>query len=657
MSETPQQHGWQSPDLNDPADDAARQQRGFGVFEAPSVPDDFPAFTPYSTLRADEFPPDSEQPTAFPGFPSEEASSYVPAPAVVPIPGVQHEAFPSDPALLPPPTPDHLDSGTSGSARSWAAFAAGDGPRQSTSPKPWEELSPFEASLDAAAATTPSYDPPSYETPSWETPSYEPSSSSSSSSYESSSYESSSYEPSSSSSSSSYESPSYQTPSYETPSYESSSYESSSFEPSSSYESSFKTSFDPPADFDPPFEPSYESSFESSFEPSYGRESTLDPEPEPSIPSYELSEPEPVFAPPPPPPATGSVRVAAAVPPGSRVEPNELPDVSSQMPKPVGRVYGSASVGGGAIASGSTGGVYASSGAVYGQPADPSAMPGTPAAMPGSPGTPVSPAAAGSVSMPGSPGAPVSPASMSVPAAGDPSTGMIRATARVSSAAAPSPGEAVPVAKSSTVYGSPAQAAAPAEAPGRTGRQPAFGDLLEPAAPPNIPMQRGPQSPIPAGVQMPGGPPPGIPHNAMQPVPPGQFGQPGQSGQLVQPVPPGQLAHPGQQPPARPITTSAPEPKPERKGRLIIGVLVGCVLLLAVAFGGLLLIDKLVGPPFAVGDCVKQKTDKQEAIPAACTDEGAYKVVSSVGSADECDKEQPYVKVGEEILCLKPATQ
>jgi hypothetical protein len=156
---------------------------------------------------------------------------------------------------------------------------------------------------------------------------------------------------------------------------------------------------------------------------------------------------------------------------------------------------------------------------------------------------------------------------------------------------------------------------------------------------------------------MPGGPPPGIPHNAMQQAQPGQLVQPVPPGKFGHPGQPGQLAQPGQQSPARPMTTSAPEPKPERKGRLIIGVLVGCVLLLAVAFGGLLLIDKLVGPPFAIGDCVKQSTDKQEAIPAACTDEGAYKVVSSVGSADECDKEQPYVKIGDEILCLKPATQ
>src|SRR5687767_7784293 len=124
MSETPQQHGWQPPDLNDPAD-AARQQRGFGVFEAPSVPDDFPAFTPYSSAtapRADEMPPDTELRSSFPGYPSEESSSYVPAPAVVPIPGVQHEPFPSEP-VQPPSFQENLDPSRGAPAGSWAAFA------------------------------------------------------------------------------------------------------------------------------------------------------------------------------------------------------------------------------------------------------------------------------------------------------------------------------------------------------------------------------------------------------------------------------------------------------------------------------------------------------------------------------------------------------
>jgi hypothetical protein len=114
---------------------------------------------------------------------------------------------------------------------------------------------------------------------------------------------------------------------------------------------------------------------------------------------------------------------------------------------------------------------------------------------------------------------------------------------------------------------------------------------------------------------------------------------------------------PGLQPPGRPAPASSPEPKPERKGRLIIGVLVGCVLLLAIAFGGLLLIDRIVGRTFAVGDCVKPSENQREAVAASCSDEGAFKVVSSVNSADECDKAQPYVQIDKEILCLQPAAK
>jgi hypothetical protein len=257
-----------------------------------------------------------------------------------------------------------------------------------------------------------------------------------------------------------------------------------------------------------------------------------------------------------------------------------------------------------------------------------------------------------------------------VPASGDPSMGMVRATARVSSVAQPNPGEAVPVAKSSTVYGSsmasaafaPADAPAPMAPPGRSGRPHAFGDLLEPAAPSNIPVQRGPQQPAhptnATGAQAVGAPP-AVPQRPGQPGPAGPPGDPAQSRFDQFAGAQGQQGQQGlqrQQAPARPAPASAPEQKPERKGRLIIGVLVGCALLLAVAFGGLLLIDKMVGPTFAVGDCVKPSENQREAVAASCSDNGAFKVVSSVTSADECDKTQPYVQIDKEILCLKPAT-
>lgn len=97
------------------------------------------------------------------------------------------------------------------------------------------------------------------------------------------------------------------------------------------------------------------------------------------------------------------------------------------------------------------------------------------------------------------------------------------------------------------------------------------------------------------------------------------------------------------------------EPKPVRKGRLIIGVLAGCAALLAVAFGALLLLDKLVaGPTFNVGDCVKQNGG--EAVAADCAESGAFKVVAAVSSQEECDQTQPFVQQGgNQILCLRPA--
>ncbi|WP_162907552.1 LppU/SCO3897 family protein [Allorhizocola rhizosphaerae] len=98
------------------------------------------------------------------------------------------------------------------------------------------------------------------------------------------------------------------------------------------------------------------------------------------------------------------------------------------------------------------------------------------------------------------------------------------------------------------------------------------------------------------------------------------------------------------------------EQKPERKGRLIVGVLAGCAALLAIAFGVLLLLDRLVsGPPFAVGDCVKQQ-GQNEAVKADCSETGAFKVVSAVSSKSECDQTKPTVMFESQVFCLAPAS-
>ncbi|HCU52041.1 MAG TPA: hypothetical protein DGG94_19965, partial [Micromonosporaceae bacterium] len=317
-----------------PEDNA--HQRGFGLFDAPPAPEEFPVFTPYqpsADSEADAFPPDSDsgQPAPFGGFPSDDsgpaewsspADAYVPAPAVMPIPGVRHdmdpppsssgwttasESYEPDPYSHPsdpnpygqPPEPSSYgsESGLYGQAPepevdespagTWSAFAAGDAPKLVPAPTPWTEAAGYE----------------------------------------------------------------------------------------------------PASSFDGP--------------------STWTDEPEPAPAAFH--EPEPVSppapvpaAPPPPPNATGSVRVAAAVPASNRLSPEEA--APAVIPRPAGRVYGSAAAAAPAEA----------------PPVDPAPVPADP-----------------------------QPA--------------VRATARAAvSVARPEPGEAPPPAtRSSTVYGSPVSPEAP----------------------------------------------------------------------------------------------------------------------------------------------------------------------------------------------------
>ena len=99
------------------------------------------------------------------------------------------------------------------------------------------------------------------------------------------------------------------------------------------------------------------------------------------------------------------------------------------------------------------------------------------------------------------------------------------------------------------------------------------------------------------------------------------------------------------------------EVKPVRSGRLIIGVVIGCALLLALAFGVLFGVDKLTSsdtsPQFKVGDCFRQ--DGTKAVPSGCGDAGAFTVVSVVTSSSQCeDKAQPTVEADKWVFCLKP---
>lgn len=315
----------------------------------------------------------------------------------------------------------------------------------------------------------------------------------------------------------------------------------------------------------------------------------------------QISPGVPVSPPPPPPapPAPASGRVSASVSVPNIIAPDDTP-IPPEMPKPVGRVYGS------------------STAAVAPEAAAPAAAPTAP------------------------------PPAMAPPADGP--AAAARATARVS-VARPEPGDAPPPAtRSSTVYGSSTSAAPnaapPGQLPGRQGRPHAYGDLLAPAAA-GAPVQ------APDGMQVDAPPIP------MQRGPEAHFQQAGPMGQpMGQPMgmPPG--ARPGGPAPHGPIMPPPPpdEAKPERKGRIIVGVLVICVALLAAAFGGLILVDKLFnGAAFAVGDCVKQSNT--DAVRADCGDTGAFKITAAVSSPEQCeDQTQPHVQQGDKILCLAPVS-
>jgi hypothetical protein len=89
-------------------------------------------------------------------------------------------------------------------------------------------------------------------------------------------------------------------------------------------------------------------------------------------------------------------------------------------------------------------------------------------------------------------------------------------------------------------------------------------------------------------------------------------------------------------------------------------VLAAAVLLLAVPLGTLWLLGRTGDPPFnpAVGSCVKQ--DGGGAAAAACSDAGAYTVVSKASDPAKCaDPKQPHVVLpeveGDNVLCLRPA--
>jgi hypothetical protein len=114
----------------------------------------------------------------------------------------------------------------------------------------------------------------------------------------------------------------------------------------------------------------------------------------------------------------------------------------------------------------------------------------------------------------------------------------------------------------------------------------------------------------------------------------------------------------------KPEEVKPEQPAPKvRNGRVLLAVLVVAVLLLVIPLGALWLLGKTGGAaPFnpAVGACVKNSGN--QAVPANCSDPGAFTVVSKVASKDKCaDPAQPHLVVPasvgkEQVLCLRPAT-
>ncbi|MEV0733255.1 hypothetical protein [Polymorphospora sp. NPDC050346] len=114
--------------------------------------------------------------------------------------------------------------------------------------------------------------------------------------------------------------------------------------------------------------------------------------------------------------------------------------------------------------------------------------------------------------------------------------------------------------------------------------------------------------------------------------------------------------------PQQPAAEPAAEPVPQvRNGRVLIAVLAAAVLLVAIPLGLVWLLkpsDEAFNPN--VGDCVVQSGDRPTS--ANCGDDGAFKVVSKVGTLQECANQQQWIDVpaagdqGQQVLCLEPAT-
>ena len=105
-----------------------------------------------------------------------------------------------------------------------------------------------------------------------------------------------------------------------------------------------------------------------------------------------------------------------------------------------------------------------------------------------------------------------------------------------------------------------------------------------------------------------------------------------------------------------------PDPAPQvRNGRVLIAVLIAAALLVAIPLSLVWLITRPGDQTFdpAVGACVKQSGNT--AVPADCTESGAYQVISKVEQVSQCDDpnaphiQMPAASGREQVLCLRSA--
>jgi len=130
------------------------------------------------------------------------------------------------------------------------------------------------------------------------------------------------------------------------------------------------------------------------------------------------------------------------------------------------------------------------------------------------------------------------------------------------------------------------------------------------------------------------------------------LGQPPISGPPAMPAGQAIGAHDGPVP--APTFTDEPASTGGRNKLRVIGYISIAVLVIVLGVLALSYTASPNPPSYKVGSCVQESGGKAEEV--ACSDSGAYQIVSKVSDHTQCpDPAQPYATIpGGSILCLKP---